>query len=140
MHGATNEDVIPELSSACAHERGTHRSVRAMFLSVRRPGRFQVLRPGLAPIGLSASRARIGGEELAVFSFPVPPPALPETLSAAEREVAVALLEGLSNSEIAVARRTSARTVANQVGSLFRKLGVRSRAEAVAALGRLRRV
>jgi DNA-binding NarL/FixJ family response regulator len=111
-----------------------------MFLSMGRPGRFKILRPGLAPIGLSASRAQIGGEELAVFSFPVPAPTLPETLSAAEREVAVALLEGLSNSEIAVARRTSDRTVANQVGSLFRKLGVRSRAEAVAALGRLQRV
>ena len=45
----------------------------------------------------------------------------------------------LSNTEIARTRGTSARTVANQVASLFRKLGIRSRAEAVAALATLQR-
>lgn len=60
-------------------------------------------------------------------------------LMARRTRVAIALLEGLSNPEIATARQTSVRTVANQVASLFRKLGVRSRPEAVAALGRLQR-
>jgi DNA-binding NarL/FixJ family response regulator len=82
---------------------------------------------------------RIGGEEVAVLSFPLRQPALPPTLSAAEQEIALGMLEGLSNSEIATARRTSPRTVANQVASLFRKLGVRSRSEAVTVLGRLQR-
>jgi DNA-binding NarL/FixJ family response regulator len=81
----------------------------------------------------------VGGEEVAVLSYPRPPPALPSSLSAAERIVALALLEGLSNSQIAKARKTSVRTVANQVASLFQKLGVRSRSEAVVALGRLQR-
>jgi DNA-binding NarL/FixJ family response regulator len=81
----------------------------------------------------------IGGEEVVVFSFPLPRPALPRSLSAAERGVAHALLEGLTNDEIARARRTSVRTVANQVASIFRKLGVRSRSEAVMVLGRLQR-
>jgi DNA-binding NarL/FixJ family response regulator len=49
------------------------------------------------------------------------------------------LIEGLSNSEIATARQTSVRTVANQVASILRKVGVRSRSEAVTALGRLQR-
>ena len=104
-----------------------------------RPGRFK--RPRLAPVpfGLRASRVNIDGEELAVFSFPLPAPTLPHSLSEAERDVAIALLEGLSNAQIAASRGTSARTVANQVASLFRKLGVRSRTEAVAALGRLQR-
>jgi DNA-binding NarL/FixJ family response regulator len=53
--------------------------------------------------------------------------------------VALALLEGRSNSEIATARRTSVRTVANQVGSVLRKLGARSRAEAVTFIERLQR-
>jgi len=70
-----------------------------------------------------------------VFSFPVASPELPPSLSASERTVALALLEGLSNAEIAKARRTSVRTVANQIASLFRKLGVSSRSEAVVALG-----
>jgi DNA-binding CsgD family transcriptional regulator len=82
---------------------------------------------------------RIGSEEVAVFSFPLRQPALPPSLSVAEQEIALGMLEGLSNSEIAMARRTSPRTVANQVASLFRKLGVRSRSEAVTVLGRLQR-
>jgi DNA-binding CsgD family transcriptional regulator len=94
-------------------------------------------RSGSVPFGLRASRAVVGGEEVAVFSFLLPPPAFPRSLSAVERIVALALLEGMSNSEIALARQKSVRTVANQVASLFRKLGVRSRSEAVIALGRL---
>jgi DNA-binding NarL/FixJ family response regulator len=82
---------------------------------------------------------KIGGEDVAVMSYPLPPPAFPASFSTAERIVAHALLRGLSNSEIARARKTSVRTVANQVASLFHKLGVRSRAEAVVALGRLQR-
>jgi DNA-binding NarL/FixJ family response regulator len=112
---------------------------RASIVSVPRPGRFKRPRLASAPFGLRASRVNIDGEELAVFSFPLPPPTLPNLLSQAERNVAIAVLEGLSNAEIATARGTSIRTVANQVASLLRKLGVRSRAEAVAALGRLQR-
>jgi DNA-binding NarL/FixJ family response regulator len=82
---------------------------------------------------------KVGGEDVAVMSYALAPPALPASLSAAERIVALALLKGLSNAEIAKARKTSVRTVANQVASLFQKLGVRSRAEAVVALGRLQR-
>ena len=74
-----------------------------------------------------------------MLSFPLPPPTLPPSLSGAERAVALALLEGSSNSEIARARRTSVRTVANQIASIFQKLGVRSRSEAVLAMGRLQR-
>ncbi len=60
----------------------------------------------------------------------VPAPASSRSpLSEAELAVKEALLRGESNAEIAHARGTSVRTVANQVASLFRKLGVRSRAE-----------
>jgi DNA-binding NarL/FixJ family response regulator len=105
---------------------------------VPRPGRLKPPR-ATVPFGLRASRVEIDGEEFAVFSFPLPPPTLPNSFSEAERDVAIAVLEGLSNSDIAAARGTSARTVANQVASLLRKLGVRSRTEAVAALARLQR-
>jgi DNA-binding NarL/FixJ family response regulator len=93
----------------------------------------------MAPFGLRASRVNLGGEEVAVFSFPLPAPALPESLSSAEREIALALLDGWSDAQIAIARHTSLRTVANQVRSVLRKLGVQSRGEAVAALARLQR-
>lgn len=55
-----------------------------------------------------------------------------DALSASEREVAGLLLDGLSNAEIAEIRGTSVRTIANQVASLFKKLGVRSRSELAA--------
>jgi hypothetical protein len=54
------------------------------------------------PFGLRASRALVGSDEVAVFSFPLPPLALPLSLSAVERAIAIALLEGLSNAQIAM--------------------------------------
>jgi DNA-binding NarL/FixJ family response regulator len=39
------------------------------------------------------------------------------------------VLRGASNAQIAAARAKSARTIANQVASIFRKLGAHSRAE-----------
>jgi DNA-binding NarL/FixJ family response regulator len=57
-----------------------------------------------------------------------------EPLSAfrpSERAVAEAIVDGLSNAEIARTRGTSQRTVANQVASLFQQLEVQSRAELV---------
>ena len=88
------------------------------------------------PEGLSVTTVRVGGEELAVLSFPLPSPALDGRLSAAERVVVGRIVAGDSNAEIARARNTSARTVANQIAAIFRKLGVGSRRELVSALGR----
>lgn len=53
-------------------------------------------------------------------------------LTESERFIALALLRGCTNDEIARLRGTSPRTVANQVASIFRKLGVHSRAEMAA--------
>jgi DNA-binding NarL/FixJ family response regulator len=53
-------------------------------------------------------------------------------LTAAEQEVATLLLDGRDNAGIAKERGTSLRTTANQVASIFRKLGVSSRAELAA--------
>jgi DNA-binding CsgD family transcriptional regulator len=69
--------------------------------------------------------------ELAILSF-TPPGENAVNLSSAESDVACHLLAGRSNREIAALRRCSTRTVANQVASLFRKLGVSSRLELVA--------
>lgn len=54
-------------------------------------------------------------------------PNLPPSLTAAEREVATLVVSGLSNAAIAARRKTSVRTVANQLRSIFAKLGVGSR-------------
>lgn len=50
-------------------------------------------------------------------------------LSPAEREVVELLVERRTNAEIGRLRRTSARTVANQITSVQRKLGARGRSE-----------
>jgi DNA-binding NarL/FixJ family response regulator len=49
------------------------------------------------------------------------------SLSRCEREVARLARQGLSNAEIAEARGTSPRTVANQLARVYRKLGIGSR-------------
>jgi DNA-binding CsgD family transcriptional regulator len=57
-------------------------------------------------------------------------------LPPAELEVMRLLAEGLSYAEIAAARRTSIRTVANQVATGFRRLNVSGRAELLCLLAR----
>jgi DNA-binding NarL/FixJ family response regulator len=55
-------------------------------------------------------------------------------LTTAEEEVLKLLLLGQDNASIAEARKTSPRTTANQIASIFRKLGVSSRAELAAKI------
>ncbi len=62
------------------------------------------------------------------LATPLGPP-LPGPLTDAERGVVSLAAAGLSNGAIATARRVSERTVANQLASAFRKLGVGSRFE-----------
>src|SRR5687767_5833010 len=78
---------------------------------------------------LAAARFHFGAEEYVVLSFPVSTPDGWSGLTASEQAVAWMLLRGMSNRQIASARERSVRTVANQVASIFQKLGVRSRAE-----------
>lgn len=55
-------------------------------------------------------------------------------LTEAERTVALFALDGCTNAQIASIRQCSPRTVANQVASAFRKLGVRCRLELIRCL------
>jgi DNA-binding CsgD family transcriptional regulator len=58
----------------------------------------------------------------------------PSELSSAECEVARLLIEGKTHAEMAQLRCTSERTIANQLGSVFRKLGVSGRPAVLAQL------
>lgn len=69
----------------------------------------------------------LGGAQYAVVSVPLHDPHTMERLTSAEREVASLAAAGLSNAAIARERGTAARTVANQMASLLRKLGVGAR-------------
>lgn len=87
-----------------------------------------------APPTMDVHRVTIGGEELTVLSFAAP--VAPRTLTKAERFIAQRVARGESNAEIARARKSSPRTVANQLQQIFRKLGVASRAELSVCLRR----
>jgi DNA-binding CsgD family transcriptional regulator len=69
-------------------------------------------------------------------SVPRPDTALVAWLAPAEHAVINLLVAGQSYAEIAQARQTSVRTVANQVASGFRRLGVSGRAELLCMLAR----
>ncbi len=69
-----------------------------------------------------------GEETLLSLRVPIPPrPELEVRLSSAETDVAWMVCDGLSNRDIAFERGTAERTVANQVASIFSKLGVSRR-------------
>lgn len=61
--------------------------------------------------------------------FPIPAAAVPDGLTAAERLVLRGLLSGRTTAQIARSRKTSPRTVANQISAVYRKLGVAGRRE-----------
>lgn len=69
----------------------------------------------------------IGGEKYALFSFALPRIRLPSGLTAAEQSVVSAVLDGHTNADIARSRGTSVNTVANQLRTIYSKLGVSDR-------------
>jgi DNA-binding CsgD family transcriptional regulator len=84
----------------------------------------------------SSLRSRAPAPALQTISIPRPDLALAPWLAPAEHAVIGLLIEGHGYAEIAQARHTSIRTVANQVASAFRRLGVSGRAELLCLLAR----
>lgn len=82
--------------------------------------------------GLRAARFRLAGDDYVVLSYPKSEHAAPAALTSSEQAVFSGLLSGQSNKQIVASRDRSLRTVANQVVSIYQKLGVGSRAELVA--------
>ena len=123
--------MLPESSFAEAH--GCTCAVGRVVLRRRlfAQSKSEVMVRGSATAQLSASPLDAAGEGYVLVSWSMSPPANWDALTRAELAVATALIEGASNREIAAARGSSVRTVANQVASIFRKLGVRSRGELV---------
>lgn len=87
------------------------------------------------PPGLEADIVEIDGDRMVVFAWPaITKHDSQVALTAAERQVVDHVMRGASNAEIASSRGTSARTVANQVQSILRKVRVRSRHELIAKI------
>jgi DNA-binding NarL/FixJ family response regulator len=69
------------------------------------------------------------GRVYQVLCAPIPERRLPTILSRAESDVIRMRLEGRSHAEIAASRRTSRRTVANQLATASQRLGISGRLE-----------
>jgi DNA-binding CsgD family transcriptional regulator len=74
------------------------------------------------------------GREHAFISVKLTRETVPLGLTPAEAEVAQLAAAGHSNAAIARARRVHVRTIANQLVSIYRKLGIASRNELAARL------
>ena len=87
---------------------------------------------GVADGVIDVFEVAVEGDDLVVVSMPIRTHAFGGALTAAERDVTSQVLAGLSTAAIARARGRSERTIANQLASIYRKLGVASRAELAA--------
>ncbi len=84
----------------------------------------------------SSIRSTWDSDDCRTVRLPRPDLALPSVLSHAEFHVCTLLLHGYTHAAIASARRTSLRTVANQIASIFGKLKVSGRLELLTNLAR----
>ncbi|MFO0686840.1 MAG: helix-turn-helix transcriptional regulator [Sandaracinus sp.] len=75
----------------------------------------------------SMHRVHVDGAEYLVIGVPLDDPRAALELTPAEREVATLAARGLDNAAIAAARGTSIPTIVNQLGAIYRKLGVSGR-------------
>lgn len=80
------------------------------------------------------SQIEVCGRPHRVVSAPRPDELLPELLSPAECAVTRLLVEGKCHADISTERRTSTRTIANQLAAAFNKLGVSGRSELLSRL------
>ena len=78
------------------------------------------------------SDLKLANDDLVVMSFPIPTLRVPNNLTAAEHHVVGLLLDGCSVAEIAEYRGSAQGTINKQLGSIYRKAGVRSLSEFLA--------
>lgn len=112
----------------------THLSRAGAKLGLRTRTAIIQARKALAREHAIVSLLEVARERFAVVSVAAVP--APDTLSSAEWEVVRLVVAGESNARIAQARGVSERTVANQIASAMKKLGVGSRADMTAYLAR----
>ena len=86
------------------------------------------------PEELTTHLLELGSSSLLVLSFRIPEKDLLASLTTAEREIAVLAAGGATNLEIAHRRGVSKNTIAKQIATVFRKVGVTSRFELIALL------
>lgn len=131
--GARNKTIASELGISSAHVSGL--SQRALDkLGVRTAAELAgVLR---ARASLVLGELDVGGEPLIALGYRDRTADALASLTRTERQIARAVLDGQSQREIALERGVSERTIASQVASIYRKLGISGRRELTAKLAR----
>lgn len=143
--GVANKFVAIEQSLACSTVSESLQTAmgklgfagRAEFLKVMACLRSGAPHSHDAPSVPGNGVRLLGGAELCWLFLPVEAFGLAPCLTVAERQVVTGVLNGRTNAAIATARRTSCRTVANQLAAIYRKLGVSSRWELAARVAGL---
>jgi DNA-binding CsgD family transcriptional regulator len=131
LGGELNKVVASELgisaSTLSLHCSKALRAIATEALVSRVP--IVLVTAALCARGWSLPPARIEGsvDDGLVVSFDLPGKRLMARLTSVEAEVLRMTIEGKSHAEIASGRGTSRRTVANQLGAIFKKLGVSGR-------------
>ena len=133
--GVANKLVALEQSLACST---VSESLQMAISKLGFFGRAEFLKVmGCLRFGREGAGLRVlGTAQLCWVVLPVEALGLDPRLTSAERQVVAGVLNGRTNAAIAMARRTSSRTVANQLAAIYRKLGVSSRWELAAQAGR----
>jgi DNA-binding NarL/FixJ family response regulator len=111
---------------------GTHLGRAMARLGARNRVELSRFAAELSDAGARRSWIRVGLERIAVVSLGSL--GVRALLSRAEEQIAALASRGLSNDDIARERGTASRTVANQLHSIYRKLGLSSRSELVRRL------
>jgi DNA-binding NarL/FixJ family response regulator len=131
--GARNKAIASELGVSSAHITGISQRALAKIGARSTADLTRVLR---ARSSLVMGELAVGGETLIALGYRDETALALSSLTLAERQVAHAVLDGRSQREIALERGVSERTVASQVASIYRKIGVSGRRELTAKLAR----
>jgi len=136
LDGAASKVIASELSvSDSTVCRLIQRALRALGLrDLADASRLRSMVHSTLNVGSGSEAVHIGVlSDRSPEAGPVPPDQI-VGLTRAERDVLAAIVRGCSHRQVAAQRGTATRTVANQVASIFGKLGVGSRRELVARL------
>jgi DNA-binding NarL/FixJ family response regulator len=141
LSGAGQKEVADELGVATSTvSLDAQQGLRQLGLSCR-PSRSHPLLMLAAKAAVtndaraaSLSFIETSDGRLRVLSIDRPELPLHPILGPAERAVVASLVEGDQHSEIAKRRGTSPRTVANQIGAIFRRMNVSGRSELLNSL------
>jgi DNA-binding NarL/FixJ family response regulator len=136
--GVANKFVALELSLACSTvSESVHTALSKLGFATR--AEFLKVMASLRSDEAQSAARLLGDQATCWLVLPVEALNLDPRLTQAERQVVAGVLSGRTNAAIARARRTSSRTVANQLAAIYRKLGVASRWELAARSANLPR-